>query len=282
MCTAVENTDAKGGGAVDRLKIAYEISELIPYINWSYFYFAWQLRDVDGQMRIRREAEDVLRELEGRYRAYGIVRLAEAGSDGDDIIFGGVRIPMLRQQSGYDDSATCLCLADFIRPVSSGISDRAGVFATTVDIGLETDFAADDYMRLMTQLLADRLAEAAAERLHEYVRKTLWGYAPDEHLTMAELHAGRFTGIRPAVGYPSLPDASVNFILSGLLGTGDIGIRLTESGAMKPHASVSGLMFAHPAARYFAVGRIGEDQLKEYARRRGLPVEILRRFINQI
>ena len=132
---------------------------------------------------------------------------------------------------------------------------------------------------MMMQLLADRLAEATAERLHREVRRTYWGYAPDEHLTMRELHAEHFQGIRPAVGYPSLPDTSLNFVLDELLDMKQIGIRMTESGAMKPHASVSGLMLAHPQARYFTLGKIGEDQLVDYARRRGLPVEAVRKFL---
>ena len=111
------------------------------------------------------------------------------------------------------------------------------------------------------------------------VRRSLWGYAPDENLSVAELLREDFQGIRPAVGYPSMPDTSVNFIIDRLINLKQIGIRLTESGAMKPHASVSGLMFAHPKAHYFELGRIGEDQLRDYAHRRGLPVELIRRFL---
>jgi IS30 family transposase len=121
--------------------------------------------------------------------------------------------------------------------------------------------------------------KAHAERMHEEVRKHYWGYAPDEQLTMQELHVEKFQGIRPAVGYPSLPDTSLNFVIDELIGMRQIGIRLTESGAMKPHASVSGLMIAHPQARYFMLGKIGEDQLADYARRRGLPVEMMRKFL---
>lgn len=245
------------------------------------------MRDANEQARLRREAEGVLAELEGHYRVHAIVALADAGSDGDDLIVyrsdnpaDGVRTPMLRQQHPVGSAEPCLCLADFIRPVESGQRDRIGIFATTVDIGLETDFASDDYMKMMVQLLADRLAEAAAERTHEKVRKEWWGYAADERLTIGEMHLERFRGIRPAVGYPSLPDASVNFIIADLLDVSSIGIRLTESGAMKPHASVSGLMMAHPEARYFAVGPIGDDQLHDYARRRGVPVEVMRRFLS--
>lgn len=271
---------------MEKRKITYRISELTPYINWVYFYFAWQVRDAEGQARLRSEAERVLAELEGRYRVHAVVALADAVSDGDDLLVfhgGGpddsIRIPMLRQQHPVGTAEPCLCLADFIRPVASGQPDRIGIFATTVDIGMETDFASDDYMKMMVQLLADRLAEAAAERTHELVRKEWWGYAPDERLTIGEMRLERFRGIRPAVGYPSLPDASVNFIIADILDASSIGIRLTESGAMKPHASVSGLMMAHPRARYFAVGQIGEDQLRDYSRRRGVPVEVMRRFL---
>ena len=115
--------------------------------------------------------------------------------------------------------------------------------------------------------------------MHQEVRREYWGYAADEQWTIEELLVEKFTGIRPAVGYPSLPDQSVNFLLSDWLGFADIGIRLTENGAMVPHASVSGLMLSHPAARYFAVGKIGEDQLEDYARRRGLPVEQARKYL---
>ena len=153
------------------------------------------------------------------------------------------------------------------------------MFATTVDAGLETDFRNDPYEKMMMQLLADRLAEATAERMHEQVRKRYWGYAPDEQLSIGDMLCERWQGIRPAVGYPSLPDTSLNFVIDRLIGMQQIGIRLTESGAMKPHASVSGLMMAHPEARYFTVGMIGDDQLADYARRRGVPVGLMRKFL---
>ena len=256
--------------------ITYDISELIPYINWPYFFFAWQVKDQAEKERLRNEADALLVELEGKYHAYGLFELYDANADGDDIVIDQSRIPLLRQQQG---NPPYLCLSDFLRPLSSGIKDRVGVFATSVDIGMETDFDADPYQKMMAQLLADRLAEAAAERTHEQVRKTYWGYAKDENLTMAEMLVEKFQGIRPAIGYPSLPDTSLNFVLNELLDMKQIGIRLTESGAMKPHASVSGLMFAHPQARYFNIGKIGEDQLRDYARRRGLPVEVCRKFL---
>ena len=256
--------------------LTYDISALIPYINWPYYYFAWQVKDPAEKKRLRTEAEAFLRQQEGRYHAYAVFELFAANADGDDIAIGSKRIPLLRQQQGR---APYLCLADFIRPLSSGIKDKVGLFATSVDIGMETDFGADTYEKMMAQLLADRLAEAAAERVHEQVRKEYWGYAKDEQLTIAEMLVEKFQGIRPAIGYPSLPDTSLNFVLDEMLEMKQIGIRLTESGAMKPHASVSGLMLAHPEARYFNLGKIGEDQLRDYARRRGLPVEVLRKFL---
>ncbi len=266
------------------MRFTYDIHDLQPYINWAYFYHAWQLRTPDQQQQSRAEAEQTLTQLEGKYHAYALFKLFEAHSEGDDIIidegtemrgYEGVRIPFLRQQVPDSDH---LCLSDFIHPQH----DRIGVFATSADLGLETDFDHDPYQKMMVQLLADRLAEAAAEKLHEEVRKEIWGYAPDEHLTMEELHAERFQGIRPAVGYPSLPDNSLNFVLDELLHFKQIGIRLTESGAMKPHASVSGFMIALPAAHYFSIGKIGEDQLLDYAHRRGLPVEVLRKFLSPL
>ena len=276
----------------------YDISQLRPYINWPYFFFAWQVKDPSEKERLRQESEVFLDTLEGNYHAHALFLLLDAYSDGDDIIVFrgmrneecGMRIPCLRQQQG---EPPYLCLADFICPINKSHSTfhiphstkslphstKIGLFATSVDMGLESDFSSDAYQKMLAQLLADRLAEAAAERVHEQVRKEFWGYAKDEQLTIPEMLIEKFQGIRPAVGYPSLPDASLNFILDDLLDMKQIGIRLTESGAMKPHASVSGLMLAHPKAHYFSIGKIGEDQLRDYARRRGLPIEVCRKFL---
>ena len=288
--------------------ITYDIPDLLPYINWAYFFFAWNMHNKSGeeQARLRDEAEAALKQVAGRYHAYALFSLYDAYSDGDDIVVfegvrsqesgvrrqesGGRRIPCLRQQQ---PGSEYLCLSDFISPqdystdsslltpdscLPSPVS-QIGVFATSVSPGLESDFDDDPYQKMMMQLLADRLAEAAAERMHEEVRKHYWGYAADEQLSIAEMQQERFQGIRPAVGYPSLPDTSLNFVINDLLDLRQIGIRLTESGAMKPHASVSGLMMAHPQAHYFSVGKIGADQLSDYARRRGLPVEVCRKFL---
>ena len=326
------------------MTLSYRILDLLPYINWPYFYFAWQVKDPSEKSRLRQEAESILQQLEGKYQAYGLFELFPAYSSGDDIVLfreegsptsvsvppptggarggqrsssarllpsgrknegtfppptggarGGhnsLRIPCLRQQQG---TPPYLCLSDFLPPLeksaafppldtspSSKIdppSSKIALFATSVTPSLESDFDSDPYLKMMTQLLADRLAEAAAERMHEQVRKDFWGYAKDEHLSIPDMLVEKFQGIRPAVGYPSLPDTSLNFIINDLIDMSQIGIRLTESGAMKPHASVSGLMFSHPQARYFSIGKIGEDQLRDYASRRGLPLELLRRFL---
>ena len=273
--------------------ISYDISELIPYINWPYFFFAWQVKEPSEKDRLHQEAEALLQQLEGKYHAYGLFELFDAHSDGDDIVVckgdrsqesGVSRIPCLRQQQG---NPPYLCLSDFLPPhiistdscLLTPDSSKLGLFASSVSLGLETDFDSDPYQKMMAQLLADRLAEAAAERMHEQVRKEYWGYAKDEKLSIPEMLVEKFQGIRPAVGYPSLPDTSLNFVLDDLIDMKQIGIRLTESGAMKPHASVSGLMLAHPEARYFSIGKIGEDQLRDYAHRRGLPLELCRRFL---
>ena len=153
------------------------------------------------------------------------------------------------------------------------------LFASSVSAESEGCYKDDPYKHLLVQTLTDRLAEAATEKMHEYVRKTVWGYAPDESLSIPDLLVEKYQGIRPAVGYPSLPDQSVNFILDELLDMKQIGITLTENGAMYPHASVCGLMFSHPQSRYFAVGKIGEDQLEDYACRRGKPIEEMRKFL---
>ena len=265
------------------MRLDYAIDDIAPYVNWIYFFHAWCTSGMPQQDkdRLKAEAEERLQRVADRYQTHAVFRLFDACSHDDDIVVSAgsetVVIPLLRQQQQGSD---CLCLADFVSPVpTERPTGRLGVFATTVDIGMETDFDADPYDKMMMQLLADRLAEATAERLHEEVRKHYWGYAPDEQLTVSETLQEHYQGIRPAVGYPSLPDISLNFVFDQLLNFKQIGIRLTESGAMKPHASVSGLMLAHAEARYFTVGRIGEDQLTDYARRRGVPVELMRKFL---
>ena len=260
--------------------ITYNISEIVPYINWAYFFYAWSMngKAKDAQLELRSEAEKLLADMEGRYHTRAVFSLCEANSEGDDIIINGTRVPMLRQQKVIPGKPN-LCLADFIRPASSGIKDTIGLFATSVDAAFTSNNEGDPYQRMLSQTLADRLAEATAEKFHEDVRKKYWGYAADEQLTIKDLLAERYQGIRPAVGYPSIPDTSMNFLLYELLDMKGIGINLTESGMMVPHASVSGFMFAHPQSRYFDLGKIDDEQLEDYAHRRNKPVEELRKYL---
>ena len=260
--------------------ITYNISEIVPYINWAYFFYAWSMngKAKDAQLELRSEAEKLLADMEGRYHTRAVFSLCEANSEGDDIIINGTRVPMLRQQKVIPGKPN-LCLADFIRPTSSGIKDTIGLFATSVDAAFTSNNEGDPYQRMLSQTLADRLAEATAEKFHEDVRKKYWGYATDEQLTIKDLLAERYQGIRPAVGYPSIPDTSMNFLLYELLDMKGIGINLTESGMMLPHASVSGFMFAHPQSRYFDLGKIDDEQLEDYAHRRNKPIEELRKYL---
>ena len=265
----------------------YSISELTPFINWLYFYHAWGLsgKPREDKEKMKQEALQMLASWEEKYHTHAIFRLFEVCSEGDDLIFflpgTRFRFPMLRQQHPSAPGEPNLCLADFIRPLSQGIRDQAGVFCTSVDGTIIDEYRHDDYLNMMAQTLSDRLAEATAEKLHEEVRRdrAYWGYAPDENLTIEQQHREEYQGIRPAIGYPSLPDTSANFLIDQLIDMKQAGIRLTETGMMTPHASVSGLMFAHPKSRYFELGKIGDDQLRDYARRRSVPVELMRRFL---
>lgn len=286
----------------------YPVREVSPYINWIYFFHAWgfqprfaAIANIHGcdacraswlaafpeeerakaaeAMQLFKEANRMLNQLDGKITIQCIFRLCQANADGDNLLIEGITFPLLRQQTPHPDGPPFLCLSDFIRPLSSGIPDTIGLFASSISEETEGYYKDDPYKHLLVQTLTDRLAEAATEKMHEHVRKEAWGYAPDEALSIPELLIENYQGIRPAVGYPSLPDQSVNFILDELLDMKRIGITLTENGAMHPHASVCGLMLAHPASRYFAVGKIGEDQLEDYARRRGMPVNEMRKFL---
>jgi cobalamin-dependent methionine synthase I len=228
--------------------------------------------------QLLQEANQILTLLNENFQTHAIFKLAEANSEDNDVWIENTRFPFLRQQTAKEGKPY-LCLSDFIRPKSQEIKDYIGLFATTVDAKMEQLYPEDHYQHLLVKTLSDRLAEATAEKLHETVRKTIWGYAPDEQLSIEQLHNEEFQGIRPAVGYPSLPDQSVNFLLEELLDMQQIGIHLTENGMMQPHASVSGLMLAHPASRYFSIGKIDEEQLHDYASRRRLPVEQMRKFL---
>ena len=288
--------------------INYKIHEVSPYINWIYFFHAWgfqpkfaAIANIHGcdscraiwlaafpqeerakaaeAMQLFKEANRILNRLDESLTVQCIYRLCRANAEGDNLIIEDTVFPLLRQQTPRPDGGPFLCLSDFIRPLSSGIADTIGLFASSISAESEGYYQDDPYKHLLVQTLTDRLAEAATEKMHEYVRKTAWGYAPDESLSIPDLLAEEFQGIRPAVGYPSLPDQSVNFILDELLNMTQIGITLTENGAMYPHSSVCGLMFSHPASEYFSVGKIGEDQLEDYARRRGKPIDEMRKFL---
>ena len=246
-------------------------------------------------MKLYDDALALLHNLDGQIQTHAIVGLFEANGEGEDILLkqmsdvkcqmsnvkgrdevsNGIRLPLLRQQHGE----TCMCWADFLPPVESGQTGTVGLFVTSVDEKMVNGEHTDDYHLMLAQTLADRLAEATAERMHEEVRKELWGYAKDERLTIEEMLQEKYVGRRPAVGYPSLPDQSLNFLIDELLDMKRIGVSLTESGAMRPHASTSGLIISHPQARHFAIGHIGEDQLNDYALRRGMPENRIREFL---
>lgn len=287
----------------------YDINDVRPYINWVYFFHAWgfapqyaSIADIHGcdackamwlisfpesergkaaeAMQLFKEANRMIDTLNQTGKTHALFRLMNANSADNDIWLEETRLPLLRQQTTKENSEEpYLCLSDFVRPKDSGTSDQVGIFATTVDLPTLLVEEDDKYQQLLKQTLADRLAEATAEKTHEEVRKEIWGYAPDEDLTIKQLHQEKYQGMRPAVGYPSLPDLSINFLLDELLDMKQIGITLTENGMMRPHASVSGLMLAHPACRHFSVGKIDEAQLKNYALRRGMPLDTMKKFL---
>ncbi|KAA6351848.1 Methionine synthase [termite gut metagenome] len=277
--------------------VSYHIRDTIPYINWTYFFHAWgfeirfanvtNIQDFPEEERSKavealqlyKEAGYMLRELDRDFCVQTLFKLCKANADGDNLLLDTVVLPLLRQQSRKQNENYYLCLSDFVRPLVSGVADTVGIFASSVDKNMERLYENDPYKHLLVQTLADRLVEAATEKMHEYVRKTIWGYAKEENLSVKELLLEKFQGIRPATGYPSLPDQSVNFILNDILDMKQIDITLTENGAMSPHASVCGLMFAHPAARYFSVGKINGEQLTDYAMRRGKTVEEMKKFL---
>ena len=292
----------------DITTVRYDIHDLAEYINWIYFFHAWgfqpryaAIADIHGcdacragwlasfpeaerakaaeAMQLHKEAVRMLNKIDRKYKVYAIYRLMEANAEGDNLWLEGTLFPLLRQQTRIRPDDPFLCLSDFVRPLSSGIKDTVGGFATTIDPAMEEEFSHDDYQSLLIKTLGERLAEAAAEKIHETLRKEVWGYAKDEKLTMKQLLNEDYQGIRPAVGYPSLPDISVSFLLDKLIDMKRIGIHLTENGMMQPHASVCGLMFAHPASRYFSVGKIDEEQLMDYASRRKIDADVLRKYL---
>lgn len=281
------------------------LEEVIPYIHWTFFFTAWKLNgrfaeltDIHGcdscraswlagfpeedrakateAMQLYKDAVrllDYLVELKAEYckAVYGIF---PANSQGDSIRIGETNFPLLRQQAKKEDDIY-KSLSDYVMPLSEGRTDYVGVFAVTGGAGadyLKQKYEAegDTYNAMLLQILTDRLAEATAEYLHTNIRRSYWGYAPDESLSIPDLFRVKYQGIRPAIGYPSIPDQWLNTTVNQLLDMSQIGIRLTENGAMYPTASVSGLYIAHPESRYFMIGNIDEEQLKDYISRRGL------------
>jgi 5-methyltetrahydrofolate--homocysteine methyltransferase len=283
----------------------FPLERLVPFIDWSPFFHAWELRGHYPQIlhdpkvgeratELFRDAQRLLQEIVAQrwLTARGVYGFFPANSVGDDIevyrdesrtevvaIFH-----MLRQQSEQPAGQPQRSLADFLAPRSSGLADYLGAFAVTAGIGLDALCARfeqdhDDYRSIMAKALADRLAEAFAECLHQQARKD-WGYGLEEHLTYEDLIRERYRGIRPAPGYPACPDHTEKRTLFDLLQVEQhTGIRLTETYAMAPASSVSGLLFAHPAARYFAVGKLGRDQVADYARRKGLSLKTVEAWL---
>lgn len=294
--------------------IEIDLQTLRPYIHWSFFFMAWRLTGkfegiastlhcpackiswlqafpdaqrpkAEEAIKLYKDANDMLDRLidEKIVRVNASIGIFPTISDEmDNIIFRHgeetILLPTLRQQTPSTDGY-CYALSDFIAPEN----DFAGVFATTVQGSEEfsdTFEKVDDmYNSILVKTLSDRLAEAAAEWLHYVVRKDYWGYAPDEKEDIEEMWKVHYQGIRPAVGYPSLPDQSIIFDLKPLIDFESIGIELTENGAMYPNASVCGLYFAHPKSKYFMIGKIDQAQLEDYAERRGRPTSEMKKWL---
>lgn len=287
--------------------IGEDLNELRKYIDWTPFFQTWELSGkypailedpVVGTeaKKLFSEANGMIdRIIDGKWlQANAVYGILPANSDGDDVEVydeSGKRIEtfrFLRQQRKMAQGIPNLCLADFIAPKDAGIQDHLGFFTVTAGIGIEAhlerfESAHDDYSSIMLKAMADRLAEAFAEKLHEDIRKNIWAYAKDENLSTEELIRENYKGIRPAPGYPACPDHTEKGPLFKLLGSEEkIGVKITESFAMHPAASVSGFYFAHPDSRYFGVGKIGQDQLRDYARRKGFTEEIAEKWLRPI
>ncbi|GAB7036274.1 MULTISPECIES: methionine synthase [Catenuloplanes] len=266
------------------------IAQLREMIDWQFLFLAWELKgkypailDQPVARELFDDANAILDQIiaEGTLRAAGAYAFWPAHADGDDIVLptAGVTFPMLRQQTQKPAGRANRCLADYIAPAGAG--DHLGGFAVAIhgaeQLAARYEAEQDDYKAIMVKAVADRLAEAFAEYLHLQARRE-W-FEPDAQPELADLHAERFRGIRPALGYPASPDHSEKRDLFTLLDAEGIGIGLTESFAMTPAAAVSGLIFAHPDSRYFTVGRLGRDQIEDYAARRGMPVDEVERWL---
>ena len=285
----------------------YPLSELIPLIDWSPFFKAWELSGkfpaiLDDEVvgtearRLLDDARAMLEKIVNEHwlQARAVIGFFPANTINDDDVElysdesrsdKHTVFHFLRQQMSRRNQAPNHCLADFIAPKDSGTGDYLGAFAVTAGIGIEARVAAfeadhDDYNSILLKALADRLAEALAERMHERVRKEFWGYAPAENLSNEEMIKEEYRGIRPAPGYPACPDHTEKGTLWELLDPAtNAGMTLTESYAMLPTASVSGLYFSHPEARYFGIGKLARDQVSDYAKRKGMTVEAVERWL---
>jgi 5-methyltetrahydrofolate--homocysteine methyltransferase len=273
-----------------------DLETLRPYIDWTFFFTAWELRGSYPQILDHERIGPQARELfddgqrlldkvaaDGSLRARGVYGFWPAAAEADDVVLGnGLVFPMLRQQTDRGPDEPARSLADFVAPADSGLRDHVGAFAVTAGLGVDDLVARfeaehDDYHAIMVKALADRLAEAFAEHLHE-VARFAWGYETERRAN-EELIAERFRGIRPAFGYPACPDHVLKRRLFDLLEAESIEMGLTEHCAMTPAASVSGLYLAHPSARYFNVGRVAKDQVEDYARRMGESVAEAERWL---
>ncbi|WP_278350632.1 methionine synthase [Marinobacter nauticus] len=275
----------------------YDLNELVDYIDWTPFFISWDIagkypaifddpKRGDAARTLFDDAQKLLKQMIGdkRISARGVIGFWPANRRGDDIVVYTdesrteelTTLHHLRQQDEKAPGKPMMALSDFVAPESLHLGDYVGGFAVTTGIGVDeltTEFknAHDDYSAIMVQALADRLAEAFAERMHERVRKEFWGYATDEQMANEDLIKERYRGIRPAPGYPACPDHTEKATLFKLLdATANTSLQLTEHFAMYPTAAVSGWYFAHPEAKYFAVGKIGVDQVEDYAERKGL------------
>ena len=292
-----------------------KIEDIVPYINWKFFFPAWNLsakfasvKNIsmcghckaqwfaafnEGEREKAMEASKLyddaqvllkkIIDLDAEY-IKAVFVIGEAYSENDTVYIDNVPFAMLRQQK-KSTKDHYLSLADLVAPKSANKKDYLGAFAVTAGAGADYlmnkyKTSGDEYSALVLQSLLDRLAEGATEWLHEKIRKEYWGYDSSEDITIPEMFAVKYSGIRPAVGYPSIPDQSINFELHNtLLQSDEIGISLTENGLMSPNASVSGLIFAHPEAKYFAIGAISDEQANDYMQRRGMETELSKKFL---
>jgi 5-methyltetrahydrofolate--homocysteine methyltransferase len=287
--------------------VDYDLAEIRPYIDWTFFFHSWRINGkypaifddpVKGEeaKKLFDDANNLLDQIieNKMLHANGVIGIYPAAAVGDDVeVFSPeneseavATFRFLRNQQEKENDIPNLSLADFTAPKASGLRDYIGGFAVTAGIGVEKwveHFEADhdDYNAIMIKILADRLAEAFAELLHERVRKEFWGYARDEKLTIEEILREKYVGIRPAPGYPACPEHSEKRILFDLLQAEEkAGISLTENYSMVPGAAVSGYYFAHPQAQYFNLGKIARDQVSDYAQRKNLTREQVEKLLN--